>query len=111
MGVTITVHDERSPGTPSGEIELSIDSRTTLRDLIRTRVREEVARYNADRSEVFRGLVRPVDAEEERNGYRLRTPRALDWEKQARVAEDSFARNGFFVLVGGRQVNELDAEL
>ena len=52
-----------------------------------------------------------MDAEEDLNGYRLGEPRTLDWEEQARVAEAAFARNGFFVIVGDRQVEDLDEEL
>jgi hypothetical protein len=109
--VSVTVRDERSPGRASGELELTLDPRTTLRDLIRTRVREEVARYNSSPGERFNGLVRPTDAEEDANGYRLRKPRRLDWERQAQVAEEAFGRNGYFVLVGDRQVDDLDEEL
>ena len=109
--VSVMVRDERSPGHPSGEVELTLDPRPTLRDLIRTRVREEVARYNAGPGGRFNGLVRPTDAEEDANGYRLRKPRRLDWEQQASVAEEAFGRNGFFVIVGDRQVDDLDEEL
>jgi hypothetical protein len=38
-------------------------------------------------------------------------PRRVDWEQQAERALDAFARNGFFVLVGDRQVTDLDEEL
>jgi hypothetical protein len=109
--VSVTVRDERSPGRSSGELELTLDPRTTLRDLIRTRVREEVARYNSSPGERFNGLVQPTDAEEDANGYRLSKPRRLDWEQQAQVAEEAFGRNGFFVIVGDRQVDDLDEEL
>src|SRR4051794_10500652 len=90
---------------------VGLPQRLTLRDLIRTRVREEVARYNADREGTFRGLVRPEGAEDTARGYRVAGGRRLDWEKQARVAEEAFSRNSFFVLVGGEQVDELDTEL
>jgi hypothetical protein len=111
MGVDLLVRD-RTPGREAGELLLpDLPQRITLRDLIRTRVREEVARHNADRDEYFRGLVRPEGAEETPRGYRVRDRRLLDWEKQARVAERAFEENGFFVLVGGRQVDDLDAEL
>jgi hypothetical protein len=109
--VSVRVRDERSPGRAVGELELTLERRTTLRDLIRTRVREEVARYNSSPGERFNGLVRPTDAEEDANGYHLRKPRRLDWEQQARVAEEAFGRNGYFVIVGDRQVDDLDEEL
>jgi hypothetical protein len=74
-------------------------------------VREEVARYNAEQGDLFIGLVQPTDAEQELNGWRLRAPRRISWEEQADVAEEAFGRNGFFVLVGDRQVDDLDEEL
>lgn len=80
----------------------------TVRELVRLRVREEVARFNAAPTGRFQGLVRPSDAEVDLNGYRLTRPRRLDWERQADVACKAFARNGFFVLVGDRQVEDLE---
>lgn len=112
MGVTLTIHDERAPGKPTGSLTLSdIPSQITLRDLIRTRVREEVAAYNSSPRREFRTLVQPTDAEVTLNGYRLEKPRRLDWQEQADTAEQAFLRNGFFVLVGDRQVEDLDEEL
>jgi hypothetical protein len=112
MAVTVTVQDESSPGKVAGTLTLEdIPAAITLRDLIRTRVREEVARANAAPGRAFRTLVEPVDAERTLNGFRLREPRRLDWEKQAKVALEAFGGNGFFVLVGGRQVDDLEEEL
>jgi hypothetical protein len=48
-------------------------------ELIRLRVREEVARYNARPTERFHGLVRPIAAEEDLNGYCLCTPSRIDY--------------------------------
>jgi hypothetical protein len=80
----------------------------TVRELIRHRVREEVARHNARPGHHFAGLVQPLDAEAELNGYRLRSPRRIEWEQQADIAERAFATNGFFVLVGDHQAEDLD---
>jgi hypothetical protein len=112
MALQLTVIDQRVGGGEAAAITLTeLERRTTLRDLIRTRVREEVAQYNLGPTERFSGLVRPVGAEEGINGYRLARPRRLDWEEQARVAEEAFLRDGFFVLVDDRQVDDLDEEL
>lgn len=88
-----------------------VPSPVTLGELIGFRVREEVARYNANPSPRFHGLVRPVEAEAALNGYSLARPRRLDWEEQAAAALEAFERNGFFVLVDDRQVDDLDEEL
>ncbi|WP_037607095.1 hypothetical protein [Streptacidiphilus rugosus] len=106
---TVTFRDETATGRALAAFDVAgVPERMTLRELIRLRVREEVARHNAGPGDRFQGLVRPDDAEVELNGYRLRRPRQLDWERQAEVAERAFLRNGFFVLAGDRQVEELD---
>lgn len=103
------VKDESATGKERGRILLDdVPSAVSVRDLVRFRVREEVARHNSQPAPVFRGLVQPTDSEVELNGYRLREPRKLDWEKQADVAVKAFAKNGYFVLVDGRQVESLD---
>lgn len=72
------------------------------------RVREEVARFNATSTEVFRGLVRPADSRETPDGFVVREGRRLDWEVQADTACAVFERNGFVTLVGDRQIDDLD---
>ncbi|GAA4610689.1 hypothetical protein GCM10023195_44630 [Actinoallomurus liliacearum] len=105
----VTFRDETATGRRFDEMSLpGLPDRVTVRDLIRLRVREEVARHNGRPSRHFRGLVRPEDAEVELNGYRLREPRPIDWERQADLAERAFRRNGFFLLVGDRQADDLD---
>jgi hypothetical protein len=81
--MALTIRDETATGRPTGTMELDVPDVITLRDLIRLRVREEVARYNAQPAERFRGLVRPRDAEEDLNGYRMLGSRRIDWERQA----------------------------
>ncbi|WP_327634288.1 hypothetical protein OHB24_30425 [Kribbella sp. NBC_00482] len=90
MGITVKIIDVSGAGRVGTTTLLEgISSRITLRDLIVTRIRDEVARLNAapDRQ------------------------RHLDWEPQADRAIEAFGRNGFFVLVDDRQVTELDEEL
>lgn len=109
---TVTFRDETMTGKPVEEYTLSgLPVRITARDLVRTRVREEVARYNAAPRPRFNGLVEPVEEEVERNGYRSVRRRPLDWERQADAAERAFERNGFLLLVGDRQTEDLDEEI
>ncbi|WP_379872590.1 hypothetical protein [Marinactinospora rubrisoli] len=101
--------DESPLGDRLDAFELpDLPDSVTVRELIRLRVREEVARYNADPGPSFRGLVRPDDTEAELNGYHMRKRRSISWERQADIAERAFTRNGFVVLVGDRQVEDLD---
>jgi hypothetical protein len=109
---TLTISDRTATGKPVGSIELpDLPERFTLRELIRTRLREEVARYNLGPGKLFAGLVQPEGARQTVSGYAVDNPRRVDWQRQADVAIEAFGRNGFFVLVDGRQVTELDEEL
>lgn len=85
-----------------------LSENVTLRELIRTRIREEVAIANLARSQPHRLLVQPSEAEVTANGFVMRARRLIDWEAQAGIAEQAFAENGFFVIVDGRQVDDLD---
>ena len=109
--VRVTIHDETAAGRVVGALELDVSGPVRLRELIRLRVREEVARYNARPVERFHGLVRPTAAETDLNGYLMPVPARIDWEQQADAAVTAFGRNAFFVLVGDRQVEDLDEEL
>jgi hypothetical protein len=112
MMASLTVHDRTATGRPIDSFSIDrLPDRITIRELIRTRVRDEVARYNVGPRETFRGLVGPTDAEQVVGGFRLRRPRTLDWERQADVAIEAFGRNSFFVLVNGRQATSLDQEI
>ncbi|GAA4105464.1 hypothetical protein [Actinomadura miaoliensis] len=105
----VTFRDETATGRELDAFSVAgLPATMTVRELIRLRVREEVARHNARPARRFNGLVRPDDAETELNGYRLREARPIDWERQADIAERAFLSNGFFVLVGDRQAEDLD---
>ncbi|MFI0349033.1 hypothetical protein [Actinomadura sp. 9N407] len=108
----VTFRDETATGkAPAAFHVADLPARMTARELIRLRVREEVARHNARPVHRFNGLVQPDEAEVELNGYRPREARRLDWERQAEIAERAFLSNGFFMLAGDRQVEELDEEI
>ncbi|MQY07632.1 hypothetical protein [Actinomadura macrotermitis] len=86
----VTFRDETPSGKPLAEFQVAdLPAAMTVRELIRLRVREEVARANAHR------LVQP-------------DPHRVDWERQADLAERAFEGNGFFMLVGDRQAESLD---
>ena len=111
MTKAITISDQSPSGKSVGSIFLTgISDRSTLRDLIRTRVREEVAAYNLKPLKKFHGLVMPEGGEVGKNEFVMKRPRRVDLEKQADVAAKAFEKSGFFVLVGG-QVTELDEDL
>src|SRR5918992_3667883 len=110
----LPIRDESATGSVTNELTLDVLSDTmTVRELIRSRVYQEVQDYNLRRrtgAGEYRGLVTPTDAERTLNGVRLRTPREIDWKQQFEKACDAFGRNGFFVLIDDRQGESLDEE-
>src|SRR4051794_29592850 len=99
---TVTIRDQTLGGThPKTIHELSLDllaERITVRELIRSRVYQEVQDYNLRRrrsaNELFRGLVQPAKSPE---------PRDIDWKQQFDAAIRAFEHNGFFLLIGDHQ--------
>lgn len=112
MPLSIQVWDQAIPGRRSLAGAVTIpQARTTVRELIRNRVRQEVERHNASQPDVFRGLVQPEESEQILNGFRMKAVRTLEWESQFERACASFERNGFLLLVDGLQVVGLDEGL
>lgn len=92
---TLTCHDATTAGNaPTTLILHDLDTTVTLRDLIRHRVREEAARGSG---------YHPLAGR--------RGTAGAGWEAPADAALRSFERNGFVVLVGDRQVVDLDERI
>src|SRR5689334_5036383 len=75
----LVVRDETMVGRAIGEWVLpDLPDRITARELVRLRVRDEVARFNAApaRRDTFAGLVRPAGQSRTR----------VEWEAQAEIA-------------------------
>ena len=102
--------DESLTGSVFHEIKVPVDRTTlTVRDIITARVTAEVTDYNRRLPSVFRELVRPSDAEDVLDGYRLRQKdRPIDAEQQTYVALDAFRKRAFILLVDDRQVDDLE---
>jgi len=110
--MTIQIWDETIPGKRSHAGPVTLEAGPlTVREMIRNRVQQEVWRYNQSLPELFQGLIQPEESEQVLNGFRMKTKRPLDWEKQYQRACASFEKNGFLVVVNGSQVTELDAPL
>ena len=110
----VLLYDETLGGERTASLCLDLLTATiTVRELIRRRVYEEVQQYHAAPPDaVFRGLVTPTVTEIALNGPkppRETVKRRVDWEAQFDKAVQAFERNVFFVLVGVRQVEDLDA--
>jgi len=112
MSTTLTVRDETTSGGTLREFALELlTERITVRELIRSRVYQEVQDYNRLQPQVFHGLVQPTDAENALNGYKLGKPRMIDWKVQYDKATEAFEANGILILVDDKQAESLDQEI
>lgn len=110
MQVKIT--DESLTGDILNTIQISIQKEiVTIRDIITARVKAEVHQYNSKVPEYFQGLVRPSDAEKTLNGFKLKTERKIDSEKQMYIAYEAFKNNDFLVLIDDIQAESLDQQV
>ncbi len=113
----LTIRDETGSGKITHELSLDVlDETMTVRELIRSRVYQEVDEHNrrvrqasADATP-FNGLVTPTAVERTLNSPHTgkAIAREIDWKKQFETACDAFGRNGFFILINDRQAEELD---
>jgi hypothetical protein len=111
MSGTLTIRDETLAGGPLREWALEVAAeKLSVRELIRSRVYQEVQDYNFRRGSVFQGLVQPEDAEKALNGWKLKKPRPLDWKRQFDRAVEAFEKNQILILVNDRQAESLDEE-
>ena len=111
MSVTLQIRDEKAGGGPSREWTLEVLSeRMTVRELIRSRVYQEVQDFNVEQGQVFTGLVEPADAEKTLNGWKLKKPRQIDWKQQFELVCEAFERNQIVLLINDRQAESLDEE-
>lgn len=114
MSVSIQVFDETTTGECTNELVVDLLSENiTVRELIRSRVYQEVKDYNvrAFQKGEFRGLVQPGEVERTLNNTCDRRVREIDWQKQYEIALDAFNRNGFIVLIDDYQAESLDEEI
>ncbi len=114
MVTSLTIRDVNTLNLDSDGSVFVLDfltERITVRELIRSRVYQEVKDYNTSQPEYFRGLVQPTDTEKTLNGYKFRQLRQIDWEKQFEKAIAAFEGNSFVILVDDEQVTELEEEI
>ena len=110
MPLELPVRDETTSGESRSAGIFQFDNASlTLREIIRLRVHQEVARFNKSDYEMFQGLVQPEESERVLNGVRTRP--VLDAQKQLAKAIAAFKGNGFLVLLNDRQIMDLDEML
>lgn len=108
----IRMRDVSRSGHVLGEARVGdLPERLTIRELLRARIRREVAAYNADPGATFRGLVQPADSIRHTDGYRMQEPRPLDPDQLIAAAEEAVAADMLSFRLGAETVSDLDREL
>ena len=111
MAVALVIRDETMAGKTLAEWSLDfLTERINVRELIRSRVYQEVQDYNLKQTLEFRGLVQPADAEQTSGGYRLKKARQIDWQEQFARATEAFEQNRILILINNRQAESLEEE-
>lgn len=107
--LTLRIKDETAIGKVYNAINVVFSNEmVTVKDIIEKRVLVEVEAYNDKLPEYYNGLVKPTEAEQTLNGFRLREKRKIDAEKQVYAALHAFNNNGYFVLIDNIQADSLE---
>lgn len=117
----LTIRDETASGKVTHSLTLDVlDETVTVRELIRSRVYQEVDDYNRKLRQTntdpvaYNGLVKPTDLDAVLNSSKAaRSPsrarqREIDFKQQFDVACRAFEQNGFFILIDDKQAERLD---
>ena len=112
MSATLTIRDATASGRPLHEWTLEVlTERMSVRELIRSRVYQEVQDYNRSQPDRFRGLIQPSEAEQMLNSDKPQKKRQIDWKVQFAKATEAFERSQILILCNDRQVESLDEEV
>jgi hypothetical protein len=104
----VMVHDETMSGNKTKVLSLEFSTNlTTIEEIIKKRIYQEVTEYNALSSNEFNGLVQPTKAEKLLNGVKQKEKKIIDWEKQYKIAVEAFNNNGFIIIINNKQAESL----
>lgn len=110
--MNILISDELLNGTITNQFEIEVaENEITAQELIELRVHNEVESYNKKQTMYYKGLVDPSDAEKTLNGFKMKNQQNIDAEKQVYIALNAFQKNGFFILVDDKQIEELEQRI
>lgn len=108
----IIVKDNSASGEIQNTFSLETNKDTiSVCELIKLRIFDEVERFNKLQPEYFRSLIKPTDAEISLNRFKLTKRKMVDPEKQYYHALEAFQKNGYFIIVNGKQAESLDEKL
>ena len=109
MPTLIRTIDESTIGTRETGPTLELTKQhATVREIIATRIRQEVESYNLNMPSAFRGLVQPTDAEQRLNNKPAKHRKKIDVNRQIATAVKAFESGSLLVLLPKKQADDLD---
>jgi hypothetical protein len=110
MSVALKIIDQTLGVHPRITRELRLVSeRITLRELLERRINEEVAELNAG-ADAIQPLITPTHQEKQLND-KVSPPRQVDPVRQLAAAAEAFERRRIVIIVGERQILNVDEPL
>ena len=107
---SIQITDEEMTGVTLSEFSLEIlTEQITVRELIRSRVYQQVQDQNLHSKNVFTGLVQPTDTERILNGEKQTETR--NWKPFFQRALEAYENNRILIIVGDKQTESLDEKI
>lgn len=105
--MNLTIHDETATGSITNQVKIKCCTESiTIQELIKVRVFQEVTDYNQKRSEYYRGLVQPHEAEPVLSGYKLDRKYKINAEEQYAIALNAFFKQAFYVLIDEQKIDD-----
>lgn len=109
----LLIRDEALSGETQQEFSLDfLTEHITVRELIRSRVYQEVRDFNVRKSRNgFCGLVTPTDAERTLKGVRLKHLQEINWQEQFEQAVAGFEQGRMLILINDQQAQSLEEQI
>ncbi|WP_028666691.1 hypothetical protein [Runella zeae] len=108
--IEIIIKDETMTGVVQNQFKLTVSSnKVKIKDLIKSRVFQEVEIYNQNKSVFFQELTKSRKTSFGANT--LKEPESVDAEEQYYFTLESFQKNRFFLLVDNQQYSDLEEEI
>lgn len=108
----VLMRDEEMTGRSLCEFSINILTETiTVRELLRSRVYQQIKDHNLRRLGAFQGIVKPGETEEMLNDKRFSKLRDVDWKPYFERAVEAYQRNQILVLVSDQQTESLEEQV
>jgi len=109
----VTIQDQEIGGPITHEMVIEfLTEEITLRELIKSRVYQEVKDANAAKDDLPMPMLKLTEIEKSLNPFKkTKKSRAVDFQEQYEKAIDAFKKSRFFVLVDDHQPTKLDERI